>query len=619
MMHRSDDDTAIGKAPLEQLIEVEKQIADLKSSLSKLKSSSTHREPSQSQSEPRQSETEHSQSQAEPSLSRAKPSQFHAESQADSVQSHAESSQPQAEPPRSQAESQADSVRSHAEPSQPQVEPPRSRAEYRSGELRETAVIVERDPTDWHPSCLGTRPQEAAPAPSQSFDSSAFLSNSSGSLSSAGVAADPSPPPTLPSTTPLVATLSNDLLALPPNAPHFAPLPNLPGTTTVSPIVTPLVSNSLIANSHAVHPSPVNPVRPQHPSVAPLGRGPLPNGHATETQSSVLALTNRSQYPLPVTTFASVPIPVSVPMCSVLPSHLSMPYSSGITPNLTTHYSSGNPSYATTPSSAKPLSLSNGCAPFSMATCNSLTNGCAPFSTATCHSLTNGYAPFSMATCNSLPIAMQPPSLNTSYPTAGNNSCPQPASFGFQVNRTSKPAVSIGLGRGTPLRAGGMGSHLNAAPFKPRVPSPANRMVSWPSSLPVPPLSVPPTTAAAGNLSYAAPFKPHVPSPAVGMVSWPSSLPVPPLPVPPTTAAAGNPSYSNVASSTPAVPVTLSSKHIGLGRGVTKGGGAHAIGLGRGNAPNEDAWQYVRYSRKPKASGNVLFPPIGSGAGLDVI
>ena len=63
-----------------------------------------------------------------------------------------------------------------------------------------------------------------------------------------------------------------------------------------------------------------------------------------------------------------------------------------------------------------------------------------------------------------------------------------------------------------------------------------------------------------------------------------------------------------------------SSKHIGLGRGASRGGGAHTtVGLGRGTAPPKEAWQHVHYSRKLKPNGNVAFPPIGSGAGLDVI
>ena len=73
-------------------------------------------------------------------------------------------------------------------------------------------------------------------------------------------------------------------------------------------------------------------------------------------------------------------------------------------------------------------------------------------------------------------------------------------------------------------------------------------------------------------------------------------------------------------SSTPKSP----QRPIGLGRGLRRQAWRQAtIGLGRGGLPNTGSavgdWQYVAHSRKSGRLSCEEFPPLGSGAGLDII
>jgi len=76
----------------------------------------------------------------------------------------------------------------------------------------------------------------------------------------------------------------------------------------------------------------------------------------------------------------------------------------------------------------------------------------------------------------------------------------------------------------------------------------------------------------------------------------------------------------------PSVSTTPKSpqRPIGLGRGLRRQAWRQAtIGLGRGGLPNTGSavgdWQYVAHSRKSGRLSCAEFPPLGSGAGLDII
>ena len=76
----------------------------------------------------------------------------------------------------------------------------------------------------------------------------------------------------------------------------------------------------------------------------------------------------------------------------------------------------------------------------------------------------------------------------------------------------------------------------------------------------------------------------------------------------------------------PSVSTTPKSPHrpIGLGRGLRRQAWRQpTIGLGRGGLPNTGSavgdWQYVAHSRKSGRLSCEDFPPLGSGAGLDII
>ena len=76
----------------------------------------------------------------------------------------------------------------------------------------------------------------------------------------------------------------------------------------------------------------------------------------------------------------------------------------------------------------------------------------------------------------------------------------------------------------------------------------------------------------------------------------------------------------------PSVSTTPKSpqRPIGLGRGLRRQAWRQAtIGLGRGGLPNTGSavgdWQYVAHSRKSGRLSCEEFPPLGSGAGLDII